>query len=144
MLKKILYFIFSILAVYLFTILESYWAMWEYRTAMSSSCLDCDLFSDLVMFSLFPSITLSFVYLFFLWLQPKINIRIAISFCILFFWWLLINTEIFVDRVASWSTFTNVYQIGLSLTLLPGITFGIIYSILYRSLSVRLLKDQII
>lgn len=126
-----------VLSVYLLTLLQTNWTLWEYRLSTSSSCLDCDLFSDAVILSIFPAF-FSFLLLFlFLRLKTKATIQISLTVLFLFIFWTAITTSIFEDRVASWSTFTHTWLIGLNLTLLPGIISGIALSFVYSYLFTR-------
>jgi hypothetical protein len=136
--SKLFFAILIILCVSVFTILQGYWALWKYRTAPSSVCLDCDIFSDLFFSSILPMVSLAILHLLNRLTKPRLTIKIFLSVMILIFCWTFIDTEIFNEREASWSTYTNIWAIGICLSFLPVTTFGIIFGLSYYFLNLKL------
>lgn len=101
-LKIILFFVI----VYLLSIFSTYFSMIDYKDTVSSSCLECSLFRDVLVFPFFCSVVLT---IFFVFLQGMVKKRTTISGIIVMLFIafnFLNNYYIFVDRVSAWSSFT--------------------------------------
>lgn len=136
--KKIFVSTILILCVLIFTVLQGYWAIWDYRTAPSSSCLDCDIFPDLLFSSILPIIGLGLLQVLYFFIRPVLAVRTILSIIMLIICWTIIDTQIFDEREASWSTYTNVWEIGIALSFLPATTFGVIFGVVHYFLCLRL------
>ena len=104
-------FIKSLIAsaiAFILCILQSYTGMYKYVGKMSSNCMECFYIEELAPFS-FMQFILLFPVCYFVFSGTKIISRIALillaigymAICV------LTNYEMFVFRVASWSTFTT-------------------------------------
>lgn len=120
------------------TIIQGYWALWDYRGAVSSSCLDCSLFSDLLLSSTLPIIGCIPLYIFFAWIKPSLRVRAVCFAAMLVISWICINTLIFDEREASWSTYTHVWLFGLILSLSPVVAAGTFMGFLYYLAGLKL------
>jgi hypothetical protein len=122
------------------TIIQGYWALWAYRTVPSSSCIDCDIFSDLLLSSVLPILGWLLLQSFFFWKKSPLRIKTICFVITLIICWVTINTQIFNEREASWSTYTNVWMIGISLSFLPSAILGIITGCFYYFINLKLSK----
>lgn len=136
-LNALLVFITPLVLITMATIIQGHWALWEYRTAPSSSCMDCDIFSDLLLSSLLPLIGWLLLQLLLLWRKPTLRIKTACLVTLLFVSWACINTQIFDEREASWSTYTHIWMIGLSLSFIPSIVLGGVTGFLYYLMKIK-------
>lgn len=114
-----------------FTILQGYWALWEYRTAPSSGCLDCDIFSDLLLSAVLPVLAIGILHLVYRWTNPGLFRKTIFCVGVLMLCWYVIDTVIFDEREASWSTYTNIWSVGLGLCILQICTFGLLFGVIY-------------
>lgn len=93
--------------MYILACLVTYFSMIAYSDNPSSSCLSCSYKKDVLGFSIYL-IVVFFLLLIFLRKIPKRNkifsIILTVIFIVLVF---LNNYNIFVDRVASWSSYTT-------------------------------------
>lgn len=114
--KKIL--LITILATALY-LSQVHWAMGEYFNNLSTGCLDCSIWIELIFNSVFQLLILISFFLISWRFEMKSKWQIICSSIILSFWWLLRNNGIFIDRVSGWSTFLTSEEwastIGLSL-----------------------------
>ncbi|SUJ29124.1 Uncharacterised protein [Sphingobacterium spiritivorum] len=131
---KLLQACLLICIVMILTIMQGYWALWEYRTAPSSSCLDCSFFPDLMISSLLPLLGMAVIHLVFVWIKPRLMIRAGTVALTLILCWYLIDTAIFDEREASWSTYTDLWAVSLYICALQIITFGLIAAGVYYKL----------
>jgi hypothetical protein len=86
--------------------------------------MDCDIFSDLLLSSLLPLLGWLLLQLVFLWMKPPLPMKTLCFVSLLLISWTGINTLIFDEREASWSTYTHIWLIGLSLSFTPAATLG--------------------
>lgn len=133
-LRKLLFAAVIITSIVVFTILQGYWVLWDYRTAPSSSCLDCDIFQDLLFSSLLPLFLTGSLHLIYCWLKPALLYRTVLCVILLLFSWYAIDTIIFDEREASWSTYTNIWWIGLEMCILQAMAFGLVFGGIYYAL----------
>ncbi|WP_264524478.1 hypothetical protein [Flavobacterium sp. N502536] len=113
------------------TIAQGYWALWDYKTQPSSSCLECDIFLDLLFSSILPVFLIAISHVFLFKFSSKKIFRILITALILLSSWWIIDTEIFIEREASWSTYTNVWEVGFRLAVIPILTVGALFLFLF-------------
>lgn len=132
--SNIILVVITVLLISLTTVLQGYWALWEYRSSPSSSCLDCDIFTDLVISSLLPLFLIGLMSLFFFKYNAKWSLRLVLTTLALLTSWLLIDTEIFIEREASWSTYTNVWEVSFRLAIIPVLTVGLLFAFLFHCL----------
>ncbi len=100
---KIIMFFF---VVYTLFFLTTYFSMKNYSNEVSASCLDCSYLRDVLFFSLFSSIILTFLFFLFKKLIKR-KLFISIVVVIIFSISVLVNNyNIFVDRVSAWSSFS--------------------------------------
>ncbi|WP_236582168.1 hypothetical protein [Sphingobacterium spiritivorum] len=117
--------------VLVFTIAQGYWALWEYRTAPSSACLDCNFLPDLVLSSFLPLTAMIVIHVIFIFIKPKRIMRTCVVAFALMLCWYLIDIAIFDEREASWSTYTNIWVTGLYLCALQISVFGSVKAVIY-------------
>lgn len=102
--------------VYILTFIQVSWGMFSLKDNLSSSCLDCNFYSDNMLSS--AIVTMVFVALLLGVLRLRSNVvrYFLLSFLLLLIW-LEHSTAIFIDREASWSTFskTESYYATLSM-----------------------------
>jgi hypothetical protein len=129
------------------TIFQAYWSMGEYANNISSVCLDCSFFTELIISGLISIIILFIIELVFdrmFW--SKWISMFLIGFYLVFTWFKFINVNIFKTRVADWSTFSdeeiNVEVLSKStVPIIICISFYIIfYLIINKFLSNKLKK----
>ncbi|WP_268846627.1 hypothetical protein [Flavobacterium aestivum] len=120
------------------TVVQGYWALWDYRLRVSSACLDCDFSLDLVLSSLLPVLLIFIINLLIFRFISKKSIKTTITAFILISTWLIIDTEIFIEREASWSTYTNVWQEGFRLATIPIFTIGSIFIYVFHNFFERI------
>ncbi|WP_166921820.1 hypothetical protein [Flavobacterium poyangense] len=131
-LRNILLIVIILILIGIATVVQGYWALWDYKSSPSSSCLDCDIFTDLVISSLLPAFFIGIVnFLSFKFLWKK-KIKVLGTAFVLFVSWFIIDTEIFIEREASWSTYTNVWEISFLLAAIPILTIGILFIMLFN------------
>lgn len=124
------------------TIIQGYWALWAYRTAPSSSCIDCDIFSDLFLSSVLPILGWLLLQPFFFWTKPGLRIKTICFAVVLITCWVIINTQIFNEREASWSTYTNIWIIGIDLSFFPSVILGGVMACVYYVTNLKLSKND--
>lgn len=132
-LKKFIAIAILVLAA---TFIEIYWSMGTFSEKMSSGCLDCTFFEDVLFISSFTSIFFTIVSLLLSFIK-KIYIKHAIEFIILILVWFFFNCSIFVDRESSWSTYTFneelYYTFSFSIFPILVLSIPVIFSIHYIS-----------
>ncbi|SHE55005.1 hypothetical protein [Pedobacter caeni] len=133
-LRKLLFAAIIITSIIVFTILQGYWVLWDYRTAPSSGCLDCDMFPDLLLSSLLPLLATGILHLTYYWLKPGLLCRTVFCVIMLILSWYAIDTAIFDEREASWSTYTHIWWIVLEMCILQTMAFGLIFGGIYYAL----------
>mgnify|MGYP003582943171 FL=1 len=90
--------------LFVFTLIEIYWAMGSFSDKISSGCLDCSFFDDAYLMTLFSTVFLSIVFLALSFIKNntlKIILQLLILISVWFFW----NYTIFADRESGWSTY---------------------------------------
>ncbi|KFF11050.1 hypothetical protein IW15_17985 [Chryseobacterium soli] len=127
------------------TFVESYWAMKPYDNQPSSSCLDCILELDLFWLSAITIIIIGLFLLISNWLKMKKPIQLILNMVILIGLWLWINNITFIEREASWSTFTTTEEwiSTLWISFFPilvcgSIYFCILYFLVYKKLNEKI------
>ncbi|SIT33680.1 hypothetical protein SAMN05421788_11349 [Filimonas lacunae] len=109
------------------TFLQGYVAVHYLKAQPSSACLTCSLESDLLSYSTLALVPLTGLLLVFGYLRVQNGLFIATTLLLLMISWAVIDTMIFDDRVASWSTFTTaeLWLASLVGCLLPVMAGGI-------------------
>lgn len=134
LLIRLLFAGLMIVCIMVFTLLQGYWALWEYRTAPSSGCMDCDFSLDLLFSAALPVFALGILHLLYWWIKPRLFIRTIFCVAILMLCWYMVDTTIFDEREASWSTYSNIWWVGLRLCIFQIITFGVFFGVIYHAL----------
>lgn len=106
--------------LFIFTLIEIYWAMGSLSERISSGNPDSHFFDDAYLLSVFTTVFLTIVFLLFTFIKNnylKITIELISLISVWFFW----NYSIFVDRESSWSTYLFKEELlyTLSLSFLP-------------------------
>jgi hypothetical protein len=106
--------------LFIFTLIEIYWAMGSLSERISSGNPDSHFFDDAYLLSVFTTVFLTIVFLFFAFIKNK-YLKITIELISLISVWFFWNYSIFVDRESSWSTYLFKEEIlyTLSLSFLP-------------------------
>ena len=90
--------------LFVFTLIEIYWAMGSFSDKISSGCLDCSFFDDAYLMTLFSTVFLSIVFLALSFIKNS-NLKVILQLLILISVWFFWNYNIFVDRESAWSTY---------------------------------------
>lgn len=134
-LKKPAFTVIIIICIVMFTILQGYWALWPYHTAVSSSCMECSFSGDLFYASALALFIIGLLQLIYWWLKPGLIYQTVFCVMTLMLCWYATDTIIFDEREASWSTYSNIWTIGILISILQitifGVVFGVIYYVLY-------------
>lgn len=106
--------------LFIFTLIEIYWAMGSLSERISSGNPDSHFFDDAYLLSVFTTVFLTIVFLFFAFIKNK-YLKITIELISLISVWFFWNYSIFVDRESSWSTYLFKEELlyTLSLSFLP-------------------------
>lgn len=102
--------------LFVFTLVEIYWAMGSFSDKPSSACLDCSFFDDAYLMTLFSTVFLSIVFLALSFIKNsylKFLLQLLILILVWFFW----NYTLFVDRESAWSTYLFREEIMYTITL---------------------------
>lgn len=134
LLTRLLFAGLMISCIIVFTHLQGYWALWEYRTAPSSGCMDCDFSLDLLLSAALPVVALGILHLLYWWIEPRLFVRTIFCVALLMLCWYLVDISIFDEREASWSTYTNIWWVGWRLCIFQIITFGVFFGVIYYAL----------
>lgn len=115
--KKLIIIVFLL---FIFTLIEIYWAMGSLSERISSGNPDSHFFDDAYLLSVFTTVFLTIVFLFFAFIKNK-YLKITIELISLISVWFFWNYSIFVDRESSWSTYLFKEELlyTLSLSFLP-------------------------
>lgn len=113
--------------LFVFTLIEIYWAMGSFSNKPSSGCLDCSFFDDAYLMTLFSTVFLSIVFLPFSLIKNR-NLKVTLQLLLLILIWFFWNYTIFVDRESSWSTYLFKEEImyTLKFSFLPILTLSIL------------------
>lgn len=106
--------------LFIFTLIEIYWAMGSLSERISSGNPDSHFFDDAYLLSVFTTVFLTIVFLLFTFIKNK-YLKITIELISLISVWFFWNYSIFVDRESSWSTYLFKEELlyTLSLSFLP-------------------------
>ncbi|SHH49780.1 hypothetical protein [Flavobacterium johnsoniae] len=115
--KKLIIIVFLL---FIFTLIEIYWAMGSLSERISSGNPDSHFFDDAYLLSVFTTVFLTIVFLLFTFIKNK-YLKITIELISLISVWFFWNYSIFVDRESSWSTYLFKEELlyTLSLSFLP-------------------------
>jgi len=100
--------IIKLVVVFLLSFLQFYWSESKYSVTLSSACLECSFIEDLLLFTIITILLFSIVNLILKRLKFTLlqkNIIQIISLIVIWFW---LNSQIFIERVVSWSTYTSI------------------------------------
>jgi len=113
--------------LFVFTLVEIYWAMGSFSNKLSSACLDCSFFDDAYLMALFSTVFLSIVFLPFSLIKNN-NLQVTLQLLLLILVWFFWNYIIFVDRESSWSTylFKEEVMYTLKFSFLPILVLSIV------------------
>lgn len=105
--KQLYKITFLLISVFILTYFQSYWSMFVYKDSISSTCIDCTFKEELTIMSVTTAIFI--VLLYFVTTKIKIfkKFQNIILFISLVYQLSSINHSIFIDRHASWSTYTT-------------------------------------
>ncbi|QIY90825.1 hypothetical protein FOB44_09225 [Chryseobacterium gallinarum] len=115
----------SIAIIFFITLLQMYWSMGGLSDHISSECLTCSFFKEVVLMSFFTSVFLSLIFTLF-YSVKKTFIKTIIELLLLILFWFFMNYSIFVDRESAWSTYdfkSEIYYVTLR-SLFPSILLG--------------------
>lgn len=106
--------------LFIFTLIEIYWAMGSLSERISSGNPDSHFFDDAYLLSVFTTVFLTIVFLLLTFIKNK-YLKITIELISLISVWFFWNYSIFVDRESSWSTYLFKEELlyTLSLSFLP-------------------------
>jgi hypothetical protein len=124
------------------TMVQGYWALWDYQHALSSSCMECGFFSDLLYASALPLVATAILHLVYWWLKPGLFKKTIFAVATLMLCWYVIDTIIFDEREASWSTYSNLWSVGVLLCIRQVMAAGLIFGGSYYALQSRKNKDK--
>lgn len=107
--------------IFLFTFIQSYWSMHEFRNSLSSSCLNCGFLEENIFVSFVFSVILISMFSVINYVKIKTNYKTILKIISIIFVWFFINIEIFRDRESSWSTysFSNEIYYTIRLSVFP-------------------------
>jgi len=120
-------FLFIGIVIFIATFFAMYWSMAGFSNKMSSACLECGFFEEVILMSLITAVLFSVLFLIITIIKNKI-IEIIIQFLLLITVWLFWNYNIFVNRESSWSTYLfneEIYYV-VSMSCFPIIVLSII------------------
>ncbi|WP_316803140.1 hypothetical protein [Pedobacter nototheniae] len=129
--NKLLFAGIVIASIVVFTLLQGYWALWDYHDGLSSSCIECSFFGDLFCASLLPLSVIGILQLIYYRLKPRLIYQTVFCMLALMFCWYIIDTIIFDEREASWSTYSNIWSIGIIICWLQVAVFGLVFGLIY-------------
>ncbi len=101
--------------LFVFTLVEIYWAMGSFSNKPSSACLDCSFFDDAYLMTLFSTVFLSIVFLPFSLIKNS-YLKVIFQLLLLILIWFFCNYIIFVDRESAWSTYLFKEEIMYTIT----------------------------
>ena len=143
--KSILNPILTSILCFTLTVLQAYWAMGEYSTSISSACIDCSFYIELIIVGLITIIPIFLIQTIFYKMKwSKFLSLILILLYLIIMWFKYINTNIFKTREADWSTFSD-HEIDvevLSRSTTPIIVCISLYIVFYLAIS-KFLSNQL-
>ncbi|AKK73374.1 hypothetical protein OK18_12795 [Chryseobacterium gallinarum] len=118
-------FSMSIAIIFFITLLQMYWSMGGLSDHISSGCLTCSFFKEVVLMSFFTSVFLSLIFTLF-YSVKKTFIKTIAELLLLILFWFFMNYSIFVDRESAWSTYDFESEIHyvISQSLFPVLLLG--------------------
>lgn len=102
--KALKHFFLIAVLIFVATYLQVYWAMGEFSSKTSSSCLTCSFEEDVFMAAFITSLFLATIFQLLLKIKNT-KLKIVIEFLLLAFFWLFWDYTVFVERESSWSTY---------------------------------------
>ena len=121
-----------------FTLLQGYWALWPYSDGISSSCMECSFLGDLFSASALPLVATGLLHLIYWRLKPRLILKTIFCVVTLMLCWYAIDTTIFDEREASWSTYDSIWYVGILVCILQTSIFGLLFGVVYYFLGRRL------
>ncbi len=138
-------FSFSLIIISIMTCVQIYWSMGALSDHISSGCMECSFFEDVIYMAVIAGILFS-VFFCLLFFMKKVFLKACIEFLLLIFVCLFVNYSLFVDRESSWSTYdfnSELHYTVLS-SFFPVILLGCLCILIlhYREIKVRFVSSK--
>ncbi len=111
-------FLLKLMSTLLFTFVAVLWATKEYTIdTISSSCIECSYQEDVTFLSILGSVLLTFIFFVIRITFKNKRFKIALQTIFVVGVWFLLTNIIVEERITSWSTFTNLEEMFLTIHL---------------------------